>query len=315
MSETPQDDLWPHFSPLWPDLRRIAPDLLLAGGYGLFLKQQWLISQQDFPGTKTGDFITDPKGGRIVLKEIRTLIPIRRWLEQSPRVTKDFDLIVSADIIASAEDQQSLHKLLESHNFAVVPENAQWQFAKRIGENRQVVLDFHTPSPPDAREDLRVQSRRVKPRPSLGQIGVHGRENPEAIGSELHPFAFMLDGLELAVPNPVTFTMMKLAALHDRWSASQDISQSAENRERQSDQARKHAQDIFRIVAMMTREENEKADEILKAVRGCTAYPSAATAVSQFFKSNDGWGSQAVRQRWQPDDFMAIQNTLAAWFA
>ena len=38
MSETIQDELWPHFVPLWTDLRSIAPRLLLAGGYGLFLK-------------------------------------------------------------------------------------------------------------------------------------------------------------------------------------------------------------------------------------------------------------------------------------
>ena len=45
MSDEVQDELWPHFVPLWTDLRKIAPGLLLAGGYGLFLKQQWLISQ------------------------------------------------------------------------------------------------------------------------------------------------------------------------------------------------------------------------------------------------------------------------------
>ena len=48
MSETIQDELWPHFVPLWTDLRSIAPRLLLAGGYGLFLKQQWLLSQSVF---------------------------------------------------------------------------------------------------------------------------------------------------------------------------------------------------------------------------------------------------------------------------
>ena len=55
MSETIQDELWPHFVPLWTDLRSIAPRLLLAGGYGLFLKQQWLISQWHFLGTEDDD--------------------------------------------------------------------------------------------------------------------------------------------------------------------------------------------------------------------------------------------------------------------
>lgn len=30
------------FVPLWADLTAVAPGLLLAGGYGLFLKQSWL---------------------------------------------------------------------------------------------------------------------------------------------------------------------------------------------------------------------------------------------------------------------------------
>jgi hypothetical protein len=49
MSGNEQDELWPHFVPIWTDLRNIAPGLLLAGGYGLFLKQQWLQVNPDVP--------------------------------------------------------------------------------------------------------------------------------------------------------------------------------------------------------------------------------------------------------------------------
>ena len=65
MSDGVQDELWPHFFPLCKDLRAIAPGFLLAGGYGLFLKQQWLISQVRFLGTETGDPIVTERGREV----------------------------------------------------------------------------------------------------------------------------------------------------------------------------------------------------------------------------------------------------------
>ena len=34
------DPLWPHFEPLWNDLLKMSSRLLVAGDYGLFLKQR-----------------------------------------------------------------------------------------------------------------------------------------------------------------------------------------------------------------------------------------------------------------------------------
>lgn len=315
MSEHGQDDLWPHFAPLWADLRQMAPGLLLAGGYGLFLKQQWLIAQARFLGIPDGNSVVIEKGPKIVVGEVRTLVSIHRWIEQTPRVTKDFDFIASLDLIASPTEQRRLDDVLKRHNFAAVPENARWQFTKSIGKHEQVVLDFHTPSPTNNRQDLRVEGRRVKPQPSLGQTGVHGRENPEANGSELHPFSFKFKGLKIALPNSVTLAVMKLTAMRDRWLMSQDASRSAEVREFESRQARKHAEDVFRIVAMITAEENEIGNGILKVVRGNSSYLVAATIFLQFFKTEENWGWRAVEEKWQLEDFQIIQNTLAGWFA
>jgi hypothetical protein len=167
----------------------------------------------------------------------------------------------------------------------------------------------------EVQDDLRVQARRVKPQPSLGQTGVHGRENPEATGAELHPFSFSVKELEVVLPNPVTLAVMKLTAMHDRWLVSQDASNSAEVRELESGQARKHAEDVFRIVAMMTREESETANEVLKTVCGSSSYLAATTTLSQFFKTDGSWGSLAVEEKWQLEDFQIIKSALASWFA
>lgn len=43
------DLLWPHFQPLWRDLvAACSTNILVAGGYGLFLKQRWLSSSASF---------------------------------------------------------------------------------------------------------------------------------------------------------------------------------------------------------------------------------------------------------------------------
>ena len=44
------DLLWPHFQPLWRDLvAASSTNILVAGGYGLFLKQRWLSSSASLP--------------------------------------------------------------------------------------------------------------------------------------------------------------------------------------------------------------------------------------------------------------------------
>jgi hypothetical protein len=74
-------------------------------------------------------------------------------------------------------------------------------------------------------------------------------------------------------------------------------------------------EDVFRIVAMMTREEREAANEVLKVVRDGSSYLSAARTYLQFFNSDQSWGPLAVEDKWQPEDFRSIKTALAAWFA
>lgn len=315
MNEDIQDDLWRHFAPLWADLRQVAPRVLLAGGYGLFLKQQWLISKMRFLGEPDGGLIVTPEGGKLVVGNVRTLVEIHQWIEQTPRVTKDFDFIVSLDLIASAEEQRRLDEILERHDFVVVQENARWQFEKAIGKEQKVILDFHSPVPANKQDHLRVDLRRVKPKPSLGETGVHGHANPEAEGFELCPFSFKFNGLEILLPNPVTLAVMKLTAMRDKWRVSQNDLESAKVRDEESRQARKHAEDVFRIAAMMTRQENDTASEVLKAIHASTSYSTAASIFSQFFKTSENWGWQVVEAKWQPEDFQIIRKMLAEWFA
>ncbi len=312
MSDEATDKLWPHFAPLWKDLQRIAPDLLLVGGYGLFLKQQWLLSQLSFLGPETGDTTATQREEELVVNEVRTVVPIERWKNQTPRVTKDFDILASLDVIASSEQQRQFHDALIEHGF--VFKIKLWQFEKKIGEDQSVILEFHAPSPKEKRDDLRLEGKRVKPKPSLGEFGIHGRENAEAAGSEFHPFSFIHSGVEILLPNPVTLTLMKLIATRERHQRSENASSLAENRPKERRQAQKHAEDVCRVVAMMTLEERDSADFILASVRDTQVFKDAQSTFSEYFQTNESWGSQAVIDKWENNDFDVIRETLAAWY-
>ncbi len=78
MNDEIQDGLWPHFVPLWTDLRAITPTLLLAGGYALFLKQRWLIAQTRTVTDSRGDVVVNDRGETLTAVTVPTLIDVTR---------------------------------------------------------------------------------------------------------------------------------------------------------------------------------------------------------------------------------------------
>lgn len=314
MSDAFEDEIWPHFAPLWTDLRGVSPGLLLAGGYGLFLKQRWLQSKVKFLATEKGQLLVTETGARLIAEDgIKSLVGISDWLDQNPRVTKDMDFIVELNIIASPTDQQKLHNVLEAHIFKVVVGNARWQFEKHLDAHRRVVLDFLSPSPAGSRNDLRVEAPRVKPKPSLKNVGIHGRETTEAVGCSLHPFSFVFNDLEITIPNAVTLTIMKLAAMRDQWQISQTSAETPDQRRKADFDARKHAIDVCRVLAMMTREENDQAKNVLNAIRTTPVFTDAVQIYKEFFERDEGWGTRVIVGNWQTRDFQSIRSVLAAW--
>ena len=314
MSDAFEDEIWPHFAPLWADLRGVSPGLLLTGGYGLFLKQRWLQSKVRFLATEKGEFLVTETDARLIAGEgIKTLVGISDWLDHAPRVTKDMDFIAELNLIASRVNQHKLQEVLEKHSFKVVEGNARWQFKKQLDDHRRVVLDFLSPSPIEPRSDLRVVAPRVKPKPSLKNVGIHGRKTVEAEGCSIHPFSFIFNHVEITIPNPVTLTIMKLAAMRDQWQISQKPEETTSQRGKADDDARKHAIDVCRVLAMMTREENDLANDVLNAIRAMPAFPDAVQIFKEFFEKDEGWGAQVVIRNWQPQDFHSIRSVLASW--
>ena len=289
------DLLWPHFQPLWRDLiAASSTNILVAGGYGLFLKQRWLSSSASLP----------------------TVVPIPNWLDTTPRVTKDVDLVLGLDLIKDASHQKSVVSALKQNGFEASDRESEqrWKFLKRLSGDQLIVVEMHAQRPDPNLDGITATGKRVKHKPSLGEQGVHGRTNPEAVGSELHPFQFSLDDVNLFVPNPVTWSVMKLTATRDRWVSSQDLSRDEEFREFNRLQAAKHAQDVYRVIAMMTREERDRANEVVESLHGTDAFDAAEQCWRNDFSNNLIPVVQELGAKWQPGDAAIIRGVLSGWF-
>jgi len=286
------DPLWPHFRPLWTDLQSISKsDIFIAGGYGLFLKQLWLRQN-----------------------EIKTVVPLESWRNASPRVTKDVDLILTVDLIGS-ERNQKVRDVLNDNQFRSATEvgGKHWKFVKDLDKEQSVVLEFHSPVPIDKMKDVQFDEMRVKHKPSLGENGVHGRTNPEAMGCNFHPTYFEWEQTGLQLVNPVTWSIRKLIASRDRWVKSQDQSKLQEFRGFSQEQATKHAQDVCRIVAMVTESERDDSQKIVEELRGSQPFVEASKILNTHFRS-DNPSVLAVRTYWAPESWEQINAVLDGWF-
>lgn len=288
------DTLWPHFSSLWNDLgTRASRVLLVAGGYGLYLKQLYFLSNRDFP----------------------TLVPLDRWLDTAPRVTKDMDLVVDLDLIADEKSNRETCQLLRDHGFTESDQQSglRWQWMKLLGEDRQVVVELHTPSP--SAEDTKLVSDgwRVKRKQSLKKDGIHGHDMPEAIGLETSSFTFDVSGVAIEVPNPITWTIMKLTAMRDRWREHEDAREE-EIRRKFRDDAIKHGQDVCRVVALVSPDEAERLPEVIDQISQTREFQEAAGIQDEFFQGERCWATDLVAGDWVAEDFALIQEALTSWY-
>ncbi|AMV30486.1 hypothetical protein VN12_00120 [Pirellula sp. SH-Sr6A] len=289
------DLLWPHFQPLWKDLVvTSSTSILVAGGYGLFLKQRSLSSSASLP----------------------TVVPIPNWLDTTPRVTKDVDLVLGLDLIKDASHQKSVVSALKQNGFDASDRESEqrWKFLKRLAEDQLIVVEMHAQRPDASVDGITATDKRDKHKPSLGEQGVHGRTNPEAIGSELHPFEFSLDGVNLVVPNPVTWSVMKLTATRDRWAISQDLARDEESRVFSRLQAAKHAHDVYRVIAMMTMEERDRASEVVESLIETDVFDAAKRCWQNDFAGNPIPVVQELERKWREGDQATIRGVLSGWF-
>jgi len=287
------DDLQPELRDLYRRMRdaKVAP-LAVAGGHGLFLKQRWLFEQG--------------------IEDI--VVPLARWRNPNPRATKDFDVVVECAFLADRKKQAVIVAVLKECEFEVTETNPRWQFEKELSPGRKIILELHAETPGVDLPQLKVSGPRVKHKSALGDAAVHGRHNPEAIGCDLHPFLVPDEGLEIPVPNVITWAIMKLTAMDDRYARSQDGTLNAETRSFNSSEAGKHASDVCRIVAMASRKEVDDASEVAARIRKEPAFVRAAQIVREHFLPDHGIGVMLTEGQWEADDHRQIRDLVGAWF-
>lgn len=289
------DELWDHFVPLWNALQELVGDQVsVAGGYGLYLKQLQLIER------RAEDIV----------------VPISRWKEGQPRVTKDLDLIVGLLVIGTRELNQAVGELLLNHGFVVSKRGGgkRWQFEKKIGDDRWIVVELHAPTPPEDAANLKQDKMRIKHTPSLGDTGVHGRHNPEAVGFALSPGMLEVDGVSVQLPNPVTWAIMKLTAMNDHWEEFLKCQEEGTLDPFSANQAIKHGRDVCRVVAMMSREERAQTTDVIREIRETPEFQKVVDIVTDFFGEDTRWIDEHLAADWEAEDFGVIREMLRSWF-
>lgn len=289
------DPLQNEFLALWPLMSQATGTLLIAGGYGLFLKQLWLRDRQEDA-------------------TLRHVVPLERWINASPRATNDLDLVMGLDLLVDAQNRDTIHQALQDRGFEV--NKPKWQFVKRLDEYRKIQVDLHSPIPDEPQTGFKVDRIRVRSSKKSPPLqNVHGRTNAEADGCELLPFTIQVAHLDVLVPNPVTWCVMKITAMAERLAKSQADEVAPAQRASARAHAEKHARDLFRIVAMTTRQEAEQADKVINYLRTRPAYLRAQEIRTTHMPADaTGPVLPFVADAWRNDDLRALIRMLETWF-
>jgi hypothetical protein len=209
-----------------------AIPLILVGGFGLFLRREWLL-------------------------ETRTRTLFERLPES--RATEDFDLVLRLELLADLRKMTGLRAALDGLGYRVV-ENAQiYQFIKpgtAWGNVRDVKIDLLARKPGEGDPKLKTDSRRVKP--SDKNSPLHAHITPEAIAVEDDLLEIELEGSRsdgtasrgrIFLPCAYAMYLMKLFAFRDEHTGIKPG-----DRERY---ARKHALDLYTITGLLTQAERD----------------------------------------------------------
>ncbi len=205
-----------------------AEGILLAGGYGLYLKQLYLSDLH-----------------------IHTLINAEVWPE--PRATQDIDLMLSAELVASAQSMAALRAALDKMGYTVVKGSEFLQFVRTISGTAVVKVDLLTAqfNILESNRAIRADDRRARPA-SADHPDLHAHPTDGALALTDDPLIIDVAGtrsdgracsVKVTIPHPFNYLLMKLTAYRDRRNDSD------------KNLGRHHALDVFRIVAMLTESE------------------------------------------------------------
>lgn len=240
-------------------------NLIIGGGYGLYLKQLHL---QDHP-------------------EQRTLFPLSAL--PSARTTEDIDLILQADVVTDSSTMKTIRQALDRLGFEVVESAKYMQFTRAMGPGF-VKIDLLAAPLGSFADRVKRDARRVKPRPS---VDLHASKLEEAVAVEEHAIVIPIAGTlstrarhetTIRVPQAFSYLLMKLTAFRDR----------LDDTDKQL--GRHHALDIYRIVGMMTRDEDAHVRELSRRFSDHASVAEARRIVNTLFHDPVGIGCLRIRE-------------------
>ena len=240
-------------------------ELLIGGGYGLFLKQLYL---KEHP-------------------EIRTLFSLADL--PAARTTEDIDLILRADVVTDSSSMRPIREALDRLGFQVV-ESAKFTQFSRPMDPGVVKIDLLAAPLGEFASKVPKDSRRVKPRPS---VELHASKLEEALGVDRHPLAIPVSGqlstgvsheTRVFVPQAFTYLLMKLLAYRDRFEDGD------------KNLGRHHALDLYRIVGLLTREEDHDVRELSAEFTAHPTVDEARRVAQEHFIDADGIGRLRIQE-------------------
>lgn len=240
------------------ELPEFPQPILVGGGFGLYLRQRHL--EDDV--------------------EQQTVIPGALW--PAARATEDIDLFLPTELVISADHMRSIRDALDRLGYE--PEVKHFQFVKRTPRG-PVRIDLLTCDVPEHQSEMvKIKSMRVRP---TGDVQLHAYLTREALELGLSPSEFVLRGtrsdgssgeLKVSVPNAFTYLLMKLHAFRDRVD------------DERKNLAAHHALDLYRIVAMMTRDDYDLVRGLAKRHANSVAVRAAREIVADQFGDNRSVG-------------------------
>ena len=247
------------------DAALASRELIVGGGYGLYLKQLHLSRH---PGT-------------------RTLLPLSAL--PSARTTQDIDLILRAEVVTDSTAMKQIRAVLDSLRFRVVERARYMQFV-RDAEPGEVKIDLlAAPLGPFA-DRVPNDPRRVKPRP---RVELHASKLEEALGVDSNPLRLEIEGTlttgerhqtTILVPQAFSYLLMKLHAFRDR---SLDADREL---------GRHHALDVYRIVGMVTDDEYPLVRRLVHEFSDEPAFAEARRIAMNDFVDPNGVGQTRIRE-------------------
>jgi hypothetical protein len=241
------------------------PPLIIAGGYGLYLKQLYVGKNS----------------------QIQTLFAPDAW--PVARTTNDIDLVLQAEIVTDSDSMKSFRRVLDQLGCRAVETAKYTQFVRDMKPG-QVKIDLLAAPLGRLADRVRKDPRRVKPRPA---VKLHASKLEEALAVGRHAIRIPIGGrtssgrehhTEILIPQAFSYLLMKLCAFRDRMNDA-DKSLGAH-----------HALDIYRIVGMLTRDEDAVVRRLSVEFSGHPIAAAARAIAEAHFVSQDGLGRLRIRE-------------------